>query len=537
MNSTIDGMIRNNVLQKDNQAFSLMQDYVYYQNRIFKQQFPTAIFLDAKQCGWNVFSRTGDGKYVDDRSVPSVRFLSEVKDEWISFAPAYYEDFSCFGLFYFSGSRLNFEYRIKANAKYDETSDLSILTFGVYLADIENGVYTPYQRLSSIFSRVVAEETDDDWTLVDLADIGQRNKNAALIVTDYQSLTKSEITPHDWKDSCIEIRGLSTSPPEIRLFNRTIGAMDAKPPSSTITLTKKEVESFAGVFHIVSATMIELSGIAPATGVSKSYIPSAAEIFLKKKNQAYFWNIPHDRLSCAKLIYTLTLAYALSGLPDIEIPMSSFQYIVKQGGATKDEVLRIENERISQTQTVTERLNNGEITEAESVELINGINENCDIAMESLNVSRQSFLSCVVPNATKYIDEIIARGNGDLIIKKGYLMPDGMRNLEEVVRACCDYITTDTGARSSSITVSGHSVRKFASPKIRKVSGVSYIGINQNGKRYIRAIMDMFLRPQDVCVYGNNENERFIVGQIIYTVNENSATMEVSEQDETFNED
>lgn len=60
-------------------------------------------------------------------------------------------------------------------------------------------------------------------------------------------------------------------------------------------------------------------------------------------------------------------------------------------------------------------------------------------------------------------------------------------------------------------------------------SGVSFFGQTTEGKRRIRTVPNMFLKPGDVCVYGTGEDSRFVVGQIAIWVDIQQATMEVIE--------
>jgi hypothetical protein len=61
------------------------------------------------------------------------------------------------------------------------------------------------------------------------------------------------------------------------------------------------------------------------------------------------------------------------------------------------------------------------------------------------------------------------------------------------------------------------------------VEGVSYYCLQADGKRRVRALLDLFLRIGDTCVYGSGASDYMTVGYITYTVIVNQAIMEVTE--------
>jgi hypothetical protein len=137
-----------------------------------------------------------------------------------------------------------------------------------------------------------------------------------------------------------------------------------------------------------------------------------------------------------------------------------------------------------------------------------------------------SYLSCVFPNSVNYIAGIAARPNGDIVVKKGYRYSDGTMNLEEICRADYESLQINRGGRSDSATISGHKTTASSSPASRTLTGVSYYGLQTDGKRTFRAEPDLFLRVGDTAVYGS---ESIIVGQIAYYVDATLATMQITE--------
>jgi hypothetical protein len=140
-----------------------------------------------------------------------------------------------------------------------------------------------------------------------------------------------------------------------------------------------------------------------------------------------------------------------------------------------------------------------------------------------------SYVSVVVPGADDYVDDILARQNGEIVIKKGYRLSDGTIMAEEIARAAFESLQTFEGAHSYSATLTGHATTSSSSPADRTVTGLSYLGRLVSGKTTIRADMDLFLRVGDVCIYGSEAAERFTVGQISYTVGPYQAIMQVTE--------
>lgn len=347
----------------------------------------------------------------------------------------------------------------------------------------------------------------------------------------YQSTKKGYEDPwYDWSGDLIQIRRIIVSPPDMTLYAPTFGSKGVAIGGGELTLSPGSMSSFTGRFHNIPAADLELLAKALSSGVTRTIIAEPSSLALEAMSPAYVWSMPRYKLGLAQVIFTMTL----TGSPDIEIPISSFQSVVKHGGGTITEYANVVAERDEQQATLAERIAEGGYTPAEIIQMQDDINENYSERMAALLQSRPCYLSCVVPNFVDYIDEILARQSGEVIIKKGYLMPDGTRTLEEIIRTDFEYITYDRGSRSGSAQITAYKVRTFINPKRREVTGVSFVGLDSSGRRRIRAVMDMFLRPDDICVFGTGESDYMTVGTITYIVDEKSATMQVTEQDESF---
>ena len=119
--------------------------------------------------------------------------------------------------------------------------------------------------------------------------------------------------------------------------------------------------------------------------------------------------------------------------------------------------------------------------------------------------------------------------NGEIIIQKGFRLVDGSVNMAEIIRVDYETLALDLGGRSASGTIVGHKTVTATAPKEWTVEGVSFYGLQHDGKRRFRAAMDLFLRPGDVAIYGSGDDDSFIVGQITYIVNTLDGLMEVTE--------
>ena len=202
--------------------------------------------------------------------------------------------------------------------------------------------------------------------------------------------------------------------------------------------------------------------------------PPAVSLLLTSRNPSAVWELNAAMFPASQVIYLCTLTGAADGVADVVIPISSFQATLRNGDP--------------------------------------------------------SYLACVIPNSTDWEAAVTARPNGEIVIQKGYRLADGSTNLEEIARVDFETVRIDRGARNDSATIVGHKTVTATAPKEWAVQGVSYYALQADGKRRIRAAMDLFLRPGDVVIYGAGDADSFIVGRISYFVYVNWAVMEVSEE-------
>lgn len=242
----------------------------------------------------------------------------------------------------------------------------------------------------------------------------------------------------------------------------------------SLLLTAPAPTSWTGIVSNVPAGSLEIAGNGPAFGPTFAEIP-AAELILAGRNPTGVWTVPQNRLATATVIYDCTLTGAADGVANLVLPIASFQARVRDG--------------------------------------------------------EPSYVSVTVPNSLAYEDAIAARTNGEIVIRKGYRMADGTTQMEEICRVDYEDIQISRGGRSDAAVVTGHATVSSTAPKEWTVTGVSFYGLQADGKRRVRADLDLFLRVGDTCVYGTGANDFFVVGQITYwvTADPPAVFMEVQE--------
>lgn len=242
------------------------------------------------------------------------------------------------------------------------------------------------------------------------------------------------------------------------------------------SLTLNSYPPFAGVLlQIGSALALTISAETPSYKKDLTKHPNVAALTVLGKLPSYVWTIPASMRPAAQVIYTCTLTGdgESPAVSDLTLPMSSFQGRMRDGDP--------------------------------------------------------SYISAVIPNCMIYADDILARQNGDIVIKKGYRFQDGSTQLEEIARVDFESVRIDQGSKSASATISGHKTISSTSVKTVTVEGVSYYCLQADGKRRVRALLDLFLRIGDTCIYGSGVGDYMTVGYITYTVSVNKTSMEVTE--------
>jgi hypothetical protein len=152
-----------------------------------------------------------------------------------------------------------------------------------------------------------------------------------------------------------------------------------------------------------------------------------------------------------------------------------------------------------------------------------------EVPLASLQMRRRdgnpTMISCVIPDAETYLDYAKDRKNGEIIIYAGSITEDGTRHLSELERVSLDSISYDIGVRSSSLVISGYRTETNINPRPVDIEGVTYYGLQADGKRRIRAKINQFLRPGDTAIYGDGS---FVVDQIYVFIEPKNAWMEAA---------
>lgn len=158
-----------------------------------------------------------------------------------------------------------------------------------------------------------------------------------------------------------------------------------------------------------------------------------------------------------------------------------------------------------------------------------------------LRDSDPTYVSCVVPNAIAYTDAIIARTGGQLKIYKGYKFIDQAagRFLALVVETTLNSIRHDTGPRSSSITLVGYANITNATPKTMTYEALTYRALQADGRRRWRTGLKLNIsetmagdtwnfiaRPGDTVIY---QGESMVIGFISLAVSDTFELVELVE--------
>jgi len=152
-----------------------------------------------------------------------------------------------------------------------------------------------------------------------------------------------------------------------------------------------------------------------------------------------------------------------------------------------------------------------------------------EVPMSSLQLRRRdgnpTMVSIVVPDAMTYFDYADDRDGGEIIIYAGSVTEDGTRHVSEFERATLETITYDVGVESSSLSLSGYRTETNINPRPVDLDGITYYGLQADGKRRIRGKVNIFLRPGDTAIWGE---ESFVVDQIYVKVEAANSWMEAA---------
>lgn len=154
----------------------------------------------------------------------------------------------------------------------------------------------------------------------------------------------------------------------------------------------------------------------------------------------------------------------------------------------------------------------------------------------TLQQGRASYLQCVVPAASHYIDaisEVMASEVKWLSIKRGVVLSDGSRREMEIARTRIQDMSHSRGPRLSTVTLSGYNLIAFGSHTVdsvdpsafRTLPGVQTMSA-QSGIR-VRCGIDWLLRPGMVAIA---DGTPFVVSYINYYVSAGQEFCDVGER-------
>lgn len=142
--------------------------------------------------------------------------------------------------------------------------------------------------------------------------------------------------------------------------------------------------------------------------------------------------------------------------------------------------------------------------------------------------SGQSFLQATIPNAGERAPGIAARLSDAMTLRMGYRYGDGsLSPLEDIAQAPFQLSTRSTGPVNDTLQISGYGVRTTTTAATRDLVNTQTRSIDANGKRRVRAEIDLFLRPGHTA--RDSDGAEFTVGVIQYFINAASSAMEVIE--------
>ena len=182
---------------------------------------------------------------------------------------------------------------------------------------------------------------------------------------------------------------------------------------------------------------------------------------------AYQWTI--DTLEPLRRVYIATLH--ASGFDDLEIPISSLQYRLRDDG--------------------------------------------------------WSYIVCVIPDAETWEDlvEAYLDADGEIRIASGWANLDDERQLQEMARADLHKFSTDIGVQSSSLTLTAYREITTTNPRTVTLTNITVLSLQADGNRRVRCEPNVFLRPGDTATFGSDS---ITVSSIAMLLDKNNQRMDVT---------
>ncbi len=139
-----------------------------------------------------------------------------------------------------------------------------------------------------------------------------------------------------------------------------------------------------------------------------------------------------------------------------------------------------------------------------------------------------TYCGVIVPNAVLNADAVNSRPNGQLIIDEGRFFSGGTNNYSEIVRVDLESTAYDTGARNSSMSLSGHITETTETPKTVDLSGsVFQESVQANGLIRIKTGVNFLVKPDDTILWDSGLKS-MIAGLVTINVGK-TAYMDITE--------
>ena len=136
-------------------------------------------------------------------------------------------------------------------------------------------------------------------------------------------------------------------------------------------------------------------------------------------------------------------------------------------------------------------------------------------------------LNVTCPNPSAAALAVLNEREGAVMrLQTGFRQGDHPVQFVDHLTVILDTARSDTGPRSSAVSLTGRAAEVIVSSRRRQVYGLSYRRSTAAGAQTWRVIPDAYLEPGDTALYGSEE---LTVAQITVSVSTTQATMELSE--------
>lgn len=138
-----------------------------------------------------------------------------------------------------------------------------------------------------------------------------------------------------------------------------------------------------------------------------------------------------------------------------------------------------------------------------------------------------TFLEVVVPDGNKYIPEITARPDFEMVVYKGYKNSnDEIIATQEITTVDFEDTQYDRSDNKDTLRISGHRTSPNTTPKRVSIDKVISYALQKNGSRRLRTDVNFLLKPGDTLKY----NDEFIqIKFITINVDTKTAYMDITE--------